>query len=666
MGLACLGLLFWLSGRNQSNHKLELASGGLDKQVKGEKVSFKISKAVVIDDAFGPPAPGAVSSDDKDKWGDAVTKDRAALEVLRKEFAEIDSLSDDDLIASLTGDAPTMRKLWFKYKKGNLNAVHLEILFDTADQALKARADKANIVIEVLVELMGKENVTWFDGYSDAAEALASADLAVVDFYLNNNDDESIALQRIADAAPVLEKPKLLFFMSSLASLDLQKKVRARINLRSAFFDVMKKSDINSEFLKVKIAARSDSYESNVALESIIDEALKSTKQAVLEFEDACKELEVHDLRLLDLARLDAENESVQEYLTWLFSEALAAKARRLAMPKIIQKAIEPESIGFSGQIEQGQILFDMYSEVVFAPPMSDDKSIRFGELLRCTDEPNRFILILTPACDLQRCDPTKMVLCTHAIGTAYNSPKSLAKEKLFGKQGDGRLVHLFTERSAPSKSEFTLLDWQVDEVETHTVRELLGEGYKRVAVMNELFAQEVKEDVLRSIGRVGTQIDPPPPLALNAKIRWKKTDKNDVSLDMPHNEFAAAILTYSEQKDKDKEKDGPKKIPTVILSDDFKQWIKNTVTDSFSGTEMPVKLANALKKLDTELQFKLKGFKCSMDSLFIRVIEPGEQFSSETAPWLEIVLVCGPLTVGAAGSVDMPTAATPAGAHVS
>lgn len=605
---------------------------------KGGNVPLTITKAVVIDDAFGPPAPGAISSEDKDKWGDAVARDQNAISALKTEFPELNNLPEGELIATIAGEPQNLKKLWLRYKKNELVAAHLKLLFGMADQALIAKADKANTVVEVLASLIGKENVFSFDGYADAEEALAGADLAVVDFYLNNNDDEAIALNRIADAAPMLSRPKLLFFMSSVASLDLQKQVRARINLRSAFFDVMRKSDVTPEFLAGKVELKCRSYESNVALQSIIEEAIKSTKQAVLEFEVACKELEVHDLRLLDLARLDAENESLQEYLTWLFSETLAAKARRLALPKIIQKEIEPGSIGFSGQIEQGQILFDMYSEVVFAPPLPDTKSMRFGELLRITGDQGKFLLVLTPACDLQRCTPSKMVLCTSAIATKYNSAKSLSKEKLFGKHNDGRLCHLFAERASADKPDFTLLDWQVGEVETHTVKELLSSDYKRVAVMNELFAQEVKEEVLRSIGRVGTQIDPPPPISLNAKICWRKKEKeNPVSLDIPANVFAAAILTYSEQK----ERESSQKTPTLILSDEFKHWVCETVTKSFEGQALPTKLANALVLLKNEIQFKLpKGFKYAKDGLLIRVIEKTETFSSESNLWLEILLL--------------------------
>ncbi len=89
-------------------------------------------------------------------------------------------------------------------------------------------------------------------------------------------------------------------------------------------------------------------------------------------------------------------------------------------------------------------------------------------------------------------------------------------------------------------------------------VRELRSGSFKRVAQMNELYAQEVKEEVLRELGRVGTQIDPPPMFALHATLRWKIGNNlhwNEASVE--EDSFHSALLSYSEQ---------PKESATVIF----------------------------------------------------------------------------------------------------
>lgn len=387
--------------------------------------------------------------------------------------------------------------------------------------------------------------------------------------------------------------------MSSRASLNTQKQVRSKLDVRSAFFEVMQKSDITAEFIAAKIDSKTKAYPANVALEEIIDNAVSSTKAALEDFHARCKELEVHDLRLLDLGRLSSEGETLPEYLNWLFSETLAAKTRRLARQAGVEKTIQPEAIGFTGQFGQGQVLFDFFSEVVFGPPRAAGEDLRFGEVLRSKAKPEKYLLVLTPACDLQRCPTDKMVLCTYAVATDYKSPKLLVQEKLFGKRGDGKLCHLYTEGTAPPSH--YLLDWHCGEVETHAAKELRGEAFERVALMNELFAQEVKEESLRLLGRVGTQIDPSPLQVLDATIRFRK--KNiEITEPVPHDSFLSAIITYTESQEK------PKNAPAVIFSDEFKQWAYKSVHSHFNGDAVDGKLGNALAALKDSAHIRFKS----------------------------------------------------------
>lgn len=370
----------------------------------------------------------------------------------------------------------------------------------------------------------------------------------------------------------------------------------------------------------------------NKSLESLINDLVHSTKEALQEFVHECDELELHDLRMLDLARLDAEGESLGEYLTWLFSESVAAKARRLALPSTSGKAIPHEAIGFTGQLNQGKVLSDQFSEIVFGPPVQASKTPRFGELFRHKGT-EKYLLVLTPACDLQRCEPTKPVLCVQGVGQTVIGSKAFAREKLYGKQDDGRLCHLFT-RSEGNKTASTLITWKQTHAVMHTVQELGDADFERLALMNELFAQEVKEDVLRALGRVGTQIDPPPSIAYHAKVRWKWNSKDYRENDSPKDEFVSAVLTYSEQKDGE----GRNKTPVLVLSDEFRLWIRARVeADPPPGSPpqggMPKKLRNALDAVLTAKQLPLGSqFTHKLNELTLRVHEAGEPIPETTA----------------------------------
>lgn len=617
----------------QKNREKERADVTARIHAEGVEMTFVPRRAVVIDDAFGPPARGAVPSQDKDAWSDAVDGEGGVLASLRQAFPGNDSTEADAFIDALLGDSDYLRSLWFKYKKNELPDAKLDILFKTFELNSQARLDKATVVLETLRSSLGIANVDAFDDYDSAAAALETADIAFVDFFLANNNDPGVALERIAGAAGVLAKAKLLFFMSSRASLETQKQVRSKLDIRSAFFEVMQKTEITPEFVQAKIEAKVKAFLSNKALEGVINDSVDSTRRALTDFESRCKELEVHDLRLLDLSRLSVENESLPEYLTWLFSETLAAKTRQLARTKVLDRNIQPDSIGFTGQIGQGQILFDFFSEVVFASPRANNDGIRFGEVLRVAADPSKYLLVLTPACDLQRCSPTKMVLCTYANGEDYKSPKLLAQEKLFGKRGDGKLCHLYTDRTASQTTHY-LLDWQCGEVETHTVQELQSDAYVRIAVMNELFAHEVKEESLRSLGRVGTQINPSPLHVLDATIRFWK-GKTPVSEPVPKDRFQSAILTYMEQTER------PKQAAAIIFSDDFKEWASATIQAHFPNAALETKLSNSLTTLKSSTEFRLTppSFTKNENGLVVSIVARDKATGMGDKVSLEIVL---------------------------
>lgn len=562
-------------------------------------MTFKLSRVVVIDDAFGPPAQGEVNARDKDAWVEAVYESAALVDEIRPHFLTIEQSDPERFLDELLASHANIEALWRKKRQGALPNAKLDVLFKTAEQVSYAKSDKASVIVDTLRAKLGEQGVVTFEDYDSAKEALVDADIAFVDFFLANNTDPGVALETIASAATILKRPKLIFIMSSRASLDTQKQVRSKLDVRSAFFEVMQKSDITPEFIVAKIDAKTKAYPANLALEGIIDEAVSSTRDALDDFHARCKELEVHDLRLLDLGRLSSEGENLPEYLTWLFSETLAAKTRRLAQNKKQEKTIQADAIGFTGQFGQGQVLFDFFSEVVFGAPRAAGDGLRFGEVLRNKVKPDKYLLILTPACDLQRCSEDKLVLCTHALASDYKSPKLLVQEKLFGKRGDGKLCHLYTEGTTPPSH--YLLDWQCGEVETHTVKDLCGDGFERVALMNELFAQEVKEESLRLLGRVGTQIDPSPLHVLDATIRFRKKNV-EVTEPVPHDSFLSAIITYTEQLEK------PKSAPAVIFSDEFKQWAQKTVRSSFGGDAVDSKLSNALVALNDSTRIRFRN----------------------------------------------------------
>jgi len=587
-----------------------------------EEMTFNIESSVVVDDAFGPPALGQVSSEDKSKWIDYIVESRAGEAAIRTILHDGAGPDMDTLLTESTSDHVTMVKLWDAHKGNQQPDANLALLFGIAELDLQGKVSTPQVVVDKLVELCGSEKVKTFFNMESAVGALATADIAFVDFYLRDGEEDADAIARIKKYAETLKKVKLLFIMSSRATLEDQQIVRRIVGLRSAFFDVLRKQDITPEFLDSRISRKRDPYVGNKSLEEVIEALVEATTTAVTEFKAQCEDMEVHDLRILDLARLTAEGESIPEYLTWLFSEAIAAKTRRMALPSALKGKIEADDIGFSGQILQGRALFDLFAQVVFGPPIPAHSPLRFGELLMEKSD-KKHILILSPACDLQRCEPTRSVLCVWATSTTYTNYKELVENKLYGKLNGG-VRHLYCCTDKEGQSKYVMLAWQFDEIVTYTVQALQGDKFERIALMNEIFAQEVKEEVLRKLGRVGTQIDPPPPIALNAKLRWKITGDTPREANTPHDSFISALLTYAEELKEGKTTSQPSR--AVVLSDAFKDWAEKEILESFGVASMPAKFQNCINSIRQKKLFVLRNtLSVAEGDLQIKVVSPDD-----------------------------------------
>jgi hypothetical protein len=619
---------------------------------------LELLNALVLDDAFAPPGAGAVSGDDKNGWIDFVADDAQAQSVLLTAFEVLGAADIDALLEELISDQAHIATLWNHHESNTLVEANLTLLFKTYSLNRTGKLEKPLAVCQVLQQFVAKDRLRTVWKIEDIVGATDHVDVAFIDFFLDDNEQETAALQRIRNYKDHLVKVKLLFFMSSRASIELQQSVRSILGVRTAFFEVMAKSDVNEDFILARVRERQSTYLGNKSLEGIVHNLADAARMAAGEFLKQCDDLEVHDLRLLNLARLAAEGESISAYLTWLVSESIASKIRRICSEKPLGALIDSGKISVSGQAKQSKVLFELFSDVVFGPGQSSGSHLQFGEVLVLKTQrhrvskalemrrkasiqarskvggrhrlrpnqrdvadselsvaphwhaPERYLLVLTPACDLVRCSPSKSVLCVLGVAEDLDNIKDQVSDKLYGKHKQG-LRHLLNAKGPGSP---VLITWQKDQALTLPLRELTSGSYRRIAQMNELYAHEVKEEALRQLGRVGTQIDPPPPFALHAKLRWK-TASNSQVLQVAQTEqdsFYSAVLSYAEQ--------GDDKYPVVILSDEFRQWAISKIVASLNGQVAFAKLQNCINTLGNAALFTLKKNLAHKGELQVRL----------------------------------------------
>jgi len=597
-------------------------------------MAFEILKAAVVDDSLGAPAVGAVDGQDKTLWLDFLLGTDQAQERLLKSFDALALHDVGELFTIVTSSHEHLSALWkMSLDKALSDELGLHILFKTEQLNRLAKSEKAETVTRVLRKMVVDPScVKQFSDLASAADFLAGADIAFIDFFLNDNESEVQALARIKASTAILARAKLIFFMSSRASIETQQKVRDILGVRTAFFEVMTKEQINEAFVEKRVQYKTKAYDSNYALQGVIEGLMTAANDAAAEFHQQSKSLEIHDLQFLELFRLKAENQTLPEYLTWLFSEALAAKTRRLGLPMVASSAISSDGAAFTGEIFQRKVLYEFFSEIVFSPACSSEGA-RFGDVLK--SDTGKYFLVLTPACDLIRCELDKNILCVEASVEDYSDPLAQSREKLFGKHEAG-LRHLLKFGEGETAVSL-LLTWQKDSIHTFKYSELCGKTFERVALMNELFAHEVKEEVLRNLGRVGTSINPAPPFALNAVMRWRFNGEIFTQA-TPVGDFISALLTYSEQV----EGRNRKLSPAIVLSDRFKDWASRQILDkaNLAGVNIDVKLSNCLEVL-SEPQFQLgTNYTLRKNELLLAVstAAPAEELQQKVL--LEVVLI--------------------------
>ena len=198
--------------------------------------------------------------------------------------------------------------------------------------------------------------------------------------------------------------------------------------------------------------------------------------------------------------------------------------------------------------------------------------------------------------------------------------------------------VHIDADIPSPK---YSLITWDTKSAFTKPMSVLKGDAYARVQVMNELFAQEVKEEALRSLGRVGTQINPPPAVSLKATARWRVGKEQELKeVTTPEDEFLAALVMYSERPVLGKDKPATSTGPLIALSDAFRAWLKRQIQSSFGDDAIENKLLKCISNLDQEhFQAKAQSFLFKEHDLSIRIQPTSDPLPDKPTALLEITL---------------------------
>lgn len=555
------------------------------------------SPVVVVDDSLMPPNFKSLSSSALTALYSVVDEDGDKLKLLTELLGLDRSVDPGEAVDAAEARASELWGYFISEQYVDL----LSPLFSELASEYQSKRYRVDSLIQILTELYGIAPNT-FSSLEDARQALGACAVAFVDYYASAEIDNDIAATNLhveyKDALCAkytfegADWPKVVFLIShDLPSPNGLANFRQLTGIKSAFFIPLDKKHIELRYVQRLMYNCIDQYPISVQLSRYLDTVHDAIATASRTISSEIERLELHDLVALKSLRLDAESESVQSYLTWLVSEALAAKVR--TAPKLKTSLIPEQNsyVPIDGKLLPQSVLFELYSEIAAAPISNDDVDhLVMGDVFEVRSDalPSRnLMLIIAPACDLMRCALEYDVICVGGslLDTSSELSELLGKSYSFGK-GQLVLKHAIEGRSVYSK-----ISWDKKRICTIKRRDFNNRDvYVRMARLSEVFTNEVKELALSHLARVGTPIDPSFSVALKALVRCKIKLSKDTAVEFFHDlsdkDFVSAILSMGREANADDNSDAAPLEETILFSAQFHSWIIDVLQEE--GEKLP------------------------------------------------------------------------------
>lgn len=546
---------------------------------------------VVVDDEFLPANLSTIGAEAYTAMFQSIAENDAQLEQFK---LALGSKEDNPAILMEKVLPGQLQRLWDAYDAGKEQELLGPLL---SDFAMRRRTNRSRVdsLVQILRAMYGVEPRT-FGTLEEAKPYLAGCVLAFIDFYLSdvNSPEEAHAKHRLAKdelsakfSYDAKAWPKLVILVSSaLPNHRGLATFRSVTGIKSAFFQTLDKNNIQNAFVESTLKRCMEQYLAATKLNAYLEVVQASVMEVAKELNDEVSKLELHDLTTLKSLRLDAESESVQAYVTWLLSEAMAAKLRSSAPLQQPTLPAESDFAVLDGKLLPGSVLFELFSDIAIAPlPTTEGPPhIAFGDVLEKIqaaggDGVRRLVLAISPACDLVRCPIDYEVLCVH--GTLLDSSPSL--QELLSKAYQFGKGHLVLKHTEGGEQQFSRIKWEAKKFSTIPASQLqTATAFKRMARLSEIFTQEVKELVLSHVARVGTPIDPSFSIAVQALVRIKiNVGPGQPAIEYASNsdafDFVSGVLAMGREAstEGDVESESKSLEKTVIFSRQFRLWLQ-------------------------------------------------------------------------------------------
>ncbi|HMX98527.1 MAG TPA: hypothetical protein PKC44_01950 [Agitococcus sp.] len=379
-----------------------------------------------------------------------------------------------------------------------------------------------------------------------------NADLIIIDLFFGKAQDpmsldESKTKLRTA-LLPRLANPPLVILMSRSSRLESKRdEFRDEVGLLDSGFRILKKEDIEStdrlEIQLERLAKNSTDSRSLAQLFNALEIGVMQSAERTLRL---LRKLRLSDIGQIQQLLLNAEGQPVGSYLVDVFDRVLQHEIEREA--GIINAALKlnnfsatqhpPPYVAGSADLQELVHRILTQNENRLQLSGSVDAHVAFGDILRIAPQvnvehlqhailvditPENVLLVLTPACDLQRCAAPRILLL---VGTI--KPLTV-KDWSYGDDARTPAIRI-DDRLYWVKWNFK----HIDTVSNNQLKKAFEAGYVQlVGRLREGHALELQQRLLAGLGRIGQIAALPATFPVILEVFYPNTKGHLVNLDV-------------------------------------------------------------------------------------------------------------------------------------
>lgn len=501
-----------------------------------------ILTALIVDDVYDAVPTAADIDPGNDAWSnfnDDLTSEQRARIV--EAYPAAASMRFDECVA----DDKYVAAIWQLRDELGENAAPLFGGY-TADQA----SDENYVrVVKERLEALGLVVGTAGRNFAEAAREV---DLIVIDLFFGKAQDPAsldASKRRLREALQSrLANPPLVVLMSRSTRLESKREeFRDDVGLLDSGFRILKKEDLEkTDRLELQLERLAENSTDSHALARLFHTLEIGVRQGAERTLRLLRKLRLSDIGQIQQLLLDAEGQPAGSYLVDVFDRVLQHEIEReagiidaaLALNNFSAVKYPPPYVSGSADLQELVQRLLTQNENRLRLPGAIDAFVAFGDLLRMTPGANaerlqrailvdltseNILLVLTPACDLQRGAAPRILLL---VGTV----KPLAvKDWSYGDDARTPAIRI--------DGELRWVKWNLKHIDTvsHSQLEKAFESgdVRLVGRLREGHALELQQRVLAGLGRIGQMAALPATFPVELELSYPDVDGRLTNLDV-------------------------------------------------------------------------------------------------------------------------------------